>query len=91
MKTDWIAMGDYNNVLTSKDRVGGNDVTKSEYRDLTSMMQNNGLFYACTKGSHFTWSNKHTVRVIYSNIDRVIGNIDWFQKYQDVVVEVLVH
>ncbi|XP_058746338.1 uncharacterized protein LOC131619235 [Vicia villosa] len=85
----WIVIGDFNNVLTSQDRIGGNNVTEAEYKDLANMMQITGLFEARTAGSHFTWSNKQTKNAIYSRIDRLIGNVQWFQQLLDVTVEVL--
>lgn len=54
----WIVMGDYNNVLTCQDRIGGNLVAVNEYKELEDMMQRNGLFEAPSTGCHFTWSNK---------------------------------
>lgn len=85
----WISMGDFNYVVTSKDRIRGNNVTEEEYLDLVNMMNINGLYEADTKGCHFTWSNKHNNDVIYYRIDHMMGNIEWFQRYQDVVVEVM--
>ncbi|XP_058763211.1 uncharacterized protein LOC131636618 [Vicia villosa] len=89
MNMPWIVMGDYNNVLTCKDRIGGNPVAINEYKDLMDMMMKNGLYEAPTKGSYYIWSNKHSNGAIYSRIDRLVGNSLWFQTYQDVVVEVL--
>ena len=83
------SFGGFNNVLDSQDRIGGNNVVETKVRDLKTMMSNMGLFEADMKGNHYTWSNKHVVDVIYSRIDRVIGNVDWFQKYQDASYEVL--
>ncbi|XP_058726469.1 uncharacterized protein LOC131597821 [Vicia villosa] len=46
----WIVMGDYNNVLTSHDIIGGKQVNVVEYRDLADMVQRKGLFEAPTRG-----------------------------------------
>ncbi|XP_058722962.1 uncharacterized protein LOC131594771 [Vicia villosa] len=89
MDKPWIVMGDYNNVLTCQDRIGGNPVTLNEYKDLAEMMQRSGLYEAASRGCHYTWSNKHLTGAIYSRIDRLIGNALWFQDYPDVIVEVL--
>lgn len=89
MRNPWIAMGDFNNVLTSKNMIGGNNVNGVEYRDLAGMMQNVGLFEASTKGFHFTWSNKHTSWLIYSRIGMVIKNVKWYPNYQDATIEIL--
>ncbi|XP_058768939.1 uncharacterized protein LOC131642737 [Vicia villosa] len=85
----WIVIGDFNNVLKSIDRVGGNHVHENEYIDLTTLMQRIGLFEANTRGSYYTWTNKSTSNPIYSRIDRMIGNSDWFQRFSDAIIEVL--
>lgn len=51
----WIVLGDYNSVLYSKDRNGGNQVNVAEYKDLAEMMPRQGLFEVPSKGCHFTW------------------------------------
>jgi hypothetical protein len=70
-------------VLKARDRVSGKIVHESEYTDLTSMMNIAGLSEMDSMGDYFTWSNKHTDGTIYSKIDRVIGNVDWFQMNLD--------
>lgn len=74
----WVLLGDFNNVLKAKDRVGGNLVTESEYEDLAKMMRNTGTFEKDSMGDYYTWSNKQTDGMIYSRIDRVLGNVEWF-------------
>ncbi|CAK8574902.1 unnamed protein product [Lathyrus sativus] len=74
----WIVMGDFNNVASCQERIGGKEVTEAKFRDLIDMLQMDDLFEATTKGPHFTWTNKHTTGVIYSTIDRVLGNTTWY-------------
>jgi len=74
----WVLLGDFNNVLKAKDRVGGNLVTESKYEDLAKMMRNTGTFEKDSTGDYYTWSNKQTDGMIYSRIDRVLGNVEWF-------------
>ncbi|CAI8604711.1 unnamed protein product [Vicia faba] len=69
----WIVMGDYNNVLQSNDRIGGNVVTEMKYKDPANMMQAIGLYEASTRRNYYMWTNKHSVGLIYSRID----NKDW--------------
>lgn len=69
-------MGDFNNVMTVDDRIGGNPVLEYEYRDLRDMMDRMSLFEKESMGDHFTWSNNHSSGTIYSRIDRVIGNVN---------------
>ncbi|KAI5423833.1 hypothetical protein KIW84_030161 [Lathyrus oleraceus] len=87
MDRPWVVIGDFNNVLKEEDRIGGQPVSYAEYRDLDEMMHNVSLFENVSKGSYFTWSNKHTQGIIHSRIDRMVSNIQWLQKYPDAVVE----
>ncbi|XP_058774345.1 uncharacterized protein LOC131648620 [Vicia villosa] len=89
MRMPWIVIGDYNNMLTCQDRIGGNPVAVTEYKELEDMIHRNGLFEAPSRGCHFTWSNKQSAGTIYSWIDRIIGNGLWFQAFPDAIVEVL--
>jgi hypothetical protein len=75
----WCLMGDFNNVLKAIDRIGGRMVHDSEYNDLVSLMDTAGLSEMDNIGDYYTWSNKHLDGTIYSRIDRVLGNVDWFQ------------
>ncbi|CAJ2662986.1 unnamed protein product, partial [Trifolium pratense] len=75
----WCIMGDFNNVLRAADRIGGKMVHESEYSDMISMMDKAGLSEMDSLGDYYTWSNKHVNGTIYSRIDRVLGNVDWFQ------------
>lgn len=74
----WILLGDFNNVLQANDRIGGKIVTEMECLDLSRMMAAIGLFEKEGIGHYYTWSNKHTTGTIYSRIDRVLGNLAWF-------------
>ncbi|XP_058759242.1 uncharacterized protein LOC131632512 [Vicia villosa] len=89
IKGPWLIIGDFNNVLKINDRIGGKEVQSNEYVDLESMLQTLGLTEHDTRGSPYTWSNKHTTRVIYSIIYRALCNTDWFLKYPDSDLEIL--
>ncbi|XP_058751689.1 uncharacterized protein LOC131624791 [Vicia villosa] len=85
----WMIIGDYNNVLKLHDRIGGNDVHRAEYIDLEEMMSNIGLYEHATRGSYYTWSNKHSQGTIYSRIDRAICNGEWYLKFPRCEIDVL--
>lgn len=76
----WCLIGDFNNVLKTNDRVGGKMVCEKEYKDLRTMMDNTGLAEMDSKGDYYTWSNKQSENIIYSRIDRILGNTEWFSK-----------
>lgn len=46
----WSIMGDFNNVLSTTDRVGGRPVKEYEYTDQSRMIGKNGRFEVESKG-----------------------------------------
>lgn len=85
----WCIIGDFNNVLTSLDRIGGKEVQESEYADLNTMMEKLDMVEKDTIGDHFTWFNKHVHGAIYSRIDRCIGNLDWMVKNANRILRIM--
>ncbi|CAK8568834.1 unnamed protein product [Lathyrus sativus] len=85
----WCAVGDYNNVTKAQDRIRGNLVTEKEYEDLQHMMGNTWLSEMDSIGDNFTWSNKQAAGPIYSRIDRILGNTDWFLNNMENMLEIL--
>ncbi|KAK2396003.1 hypothetical protein QL285_057684 [Trifolium repens] len=79
----WCLIGDFNNVVKAADRVGGKLFHESKYADLVSFMDKAGLSDMDFRGDYYTWSNKQIDSTIYSRIDRVLGNVDWFQLHLD--------
>ncbi|CAI8597958.1 unnamed protein product [Vicia faba] len=85
----WIIVGDYNNVLHTMDHIGGNPVQHTEIVDLENLMNAANLFELDTIGYFYTWSNKHKNDLIYSRIDRAIGNMEWFHTCPNYILEIL--
>jgi hypothetical protein len=79
----WCLIGDFNNVLRAADRLGGTLVHEAEYVDLVSLMDKANLSDMDCLGDCYTWSNKQVDHIIYSRIDRVLANVDWFQSHLD--------
>lgn len=53
------------------------------------MMEEVGLYEHETKGEHFTWSERHINGTIYSQIDRVICNREWFISFPSCDIEIM--
>ncbi|XP_058753184.1 uncharacterized protein LOC131626385 [Vicia villosa] len=75
-----IQMGDSGS-YGIQDRIGGNEVRRAEYIELEELMNDIGLYEHETRGSHYTWSNKHGQGAIYSRIDIAICNGEWFSAF----------
>ncbi|XP_060170305.1 uncharacterized protein LOC132601217 [Lycium barbarum] len=84
----WLIWGDFNALLTVKDRCNGAPVTSMEIKDFFECVHNLLLTEVAWKGEYFTWSNKQqdTSRV-YSRLDRVMANDEWMLQFGHLVVE----
>lgn len=89
IKGQWMVLGNFNDILTIKDIIGGNLVHESEFADMEEMKSQTSLFEHETKGVHFTWTNKHSSNTLYSRIYKVICNRDWFIAYLNCEIKVL--
>ncbi|XP_058775224.1 uncharacterized protein LOC131649480 [Vicia villosa] len=52
-------------------------------------MGERNLFEMDSTGDYYTWSNKHVEGTIYSRIDRVLDNVEWFQNNINTSLQVL--
>ncbi|XP_070005789.1 uncharacterized protein [Nicotiana sylvestris] len=77
----WLISGDFNNVLTTTDRLG-QLVTASEVHEFKQCIDNMQLTPLRTKGYFFTWCNKQNANDrVYSKIDWAFGNFNWTKDY----------
>ncbi|VFQ96632.1 unnamed protein product [Cuscuta campestris] len=77
----WCVIGDFNVVLTSEDRKGGNPVSNGETADFRDCLEKCGLEEMPFSGPYFTWNNKQKGGDrIYSKLDRMVANIEWVLK-----------
>ncbi|XP_058757778.1 uncharacterized protein LOC131631035 [Vicia villosa] len=88
-KGPWCAVGDFNNVASSQDRIRGNLVTETKYEDFQAMMDTTGLGEMDSKGEFFTWTNKQANNPIYSRIDRLLANVEWLHTNSQDVLTIL--
>ncbi|XP_019248642.1 PREDICTED: uncharacterized protein LOC109227903 [Nicotiana attenuata] len=77
----WLLSGDFNNVLSSEDRIRS-PVTAAEVAGLKGIIDDLQLTPLRAKGWHYTWTNKQgTGSRVYSKIDWALGNYQWIQQY----------
>src|SRR4051812_17157283 len=88
-KNNWFLIGDFINVIKAQIRIGGKLFTDSEHADLNNMIEKTSLFEMDSVGDYYTWSNNQTDEIIYSRIDRVLGNVSWIQGNLETTLEIL--
>ncbi|XP_019230433.1 PREDICTED: uncharacterized protein LOC109211357 [Nicotiana attenuata] len=72
-----VLTGDYNTILTSKDRIHGNPVQEFEVKEFKDFIWEVGLTELRTVGRKYTWTNNH----VHNKIDRILVNVEWIQKW----------
>ncbi|XP_074283240.1 uncharacterized protein LOC141607790 [Silene latifolia] len=71
-------------------RIGGAEVTWAEMAPMRKMIDDCQLQEMKCSGSFYTWNNKHEdVTKVYSRIDRVLINEQWFQSFPEAVANFL--
>lgn len=80
----WIIGGDFNEVLSSCDKQGGNPcdfLAMKAFRDLRDISQ---------KGYQFTWRNGRQEGYIEEMLDRAVANSVWHDIFRNATVETII-
>lgn len=89
MQTTWLLNGDFNNVLTTEDKIGA-PVTQSEIQGFQELVDVLQLTPLKSIGWFFTWCNKqHEDRRVYNKINWAMGNYLWLQQYSHIEAKFL--
>lgn len=85
-KSCWVMslllLRDFNAVLSHVDRVNSDPVTPQETKEFQKCIDDIKVGPVLSRGRHMTWCNKREGDSrIYSHIDWVFGNSDYFQQY----------
>ncbi|XP_015060282.1 uncharacterized protein LOC107006173 [Solanum pennellii] len=77
----WLIVGDFNAILSTKDRLDGVPVTNNEIKDFGDCVRDMGITELQWTGNYYTWTNKQCGRDrISSRIHRAFGNDEWMDK-----------
>ncbi|KAF7135681.1 hypothetical protein RHSIM_Rhsim08G0012100 [Rhododendron simsii] len=80
-------MGDFNEVLSTSDKWGGNIPTRNRLSSFHSMLDDCGLVDLEFKGPKFTWRNNRTDgSLIMERIDMAFANAKWRETFDQAMV-----
>ncbi|XP_050233455.1 uncharacterized protein LOC126681943 [Mercurialis annua] len=80
----WIIQGDFNAVMSEKDRCGGNSLNLHHLNEMADCMASIGLKEMRSIWSYYTWSNNQVDNNrIWRRIDRALTNVEWQDHYQN--------
>lgn len=73
----WLLMGDFNNICTLSEKLGGSTTLSSTLVEFNGFINDCEVFSLDVKGIPFTWCNGHKENsVIYERLDHVVVNLN---------------
>lgn len=86
-KLPWLCIGDFNEVLTSQYKMGGNPPSPLRLLAFHDMLTTCGMEDLGFKGPRFTWRNKRTGEdLIMERLDMAFANTTWREIYTSALV-----
>lgn len=75
---DWLVLGDFNMVLTSADKMGGDPIASSSRNGFRRLLDDHSLIDLGFDGFAFTWNNRRSGAAnIQERLDRAFTNDTW--------------
>ena len=65
-------MGDFNEMLTGSDKIGGIPLTPTKVQRLSDFLHYSNSFDATMQGPLFTWKKFPSGQLLYEKLDRVL-------------------
>ncbi|XP_056687673.1 uncharacterized protein [Spinacia oleracea] len=81
-QTPWMVMGDFNEVISQADKMGGRAFRPSQCQDLQSFINAAGLVDVGFNGNPYTWTNSRDgADMIKERLDRALFNASWLEQF----------
>jgi len=74
----WVLVGDFNELLTAAEKVGGPDRHDSTFWDFRNLVDNCKIKEIKSSGNCLSWSGKRDNVWVQCRLDRSFGNNEWF-------------
>ncbi|BFG29057.1 hypothetical protein CerSpe_153310 [Prunus speciosa] len=81
-----VVMGDFNEILDSSEKQGGNIRTERSMHDFRSFVADSQLLDLGFEGYPFTWRNRRQEGGIHERLDRGLGSALWLRYYPEATV-----
>lgn len=88
----WVCGGDFNEILSGEEKVGGNMRRQSLLDDFRGALDHCALRDLGCKGGVFTWCNeRNPPHTVWVRLDRFCANSRWIDRMGNFCVELLVY
>ena len=77
----WILAGDFNELMSSEEKVGGSERSESTFWDFRNMAQNCKLKEIRSSVNVLSWCGKRDTVWVQCRLDRSFGNDEWFNLF----------
>lgn len=85
----WVIGGDFNEVLFSSEKRGGNVCDSNNMAAFHDCLDKNGLKDIDSLGHPFTWNNRRTEGYIEEKLDRCVSNDTWGSLFPGAFVDII--
>jgi len=85
----WVVLGDFNELMTNTEKMGGPLRNESSFWDFRNMAHNCKLAEIRSSGNWFSWAGWRDKIWIQCRLDRSFGNDEWFQLFPRAHMEYL--
>ncbi|KAK4254083.1 hypothetical protein QN277_009512 [Acacia crassicarpa] len=82
----WLAMGDFNDLLSQSEKEGGNPRSIRKIMNFQSLLSSCDLLDLEFKGSAFTWCNKRGDGIVHERLDWALGNVAFRNEFDRAIV-----
>lgn len=83
MNIPWVEIGDFNDVSSQSEKLGGRAIKSKRINSYLACMNNCSLHDIGFVGNIFTWTNKCKKKPIFQRLDRAWVNNLWLEKFPD--------
>ena len=90
-KLPWLCFGDFNEILSSKEKMGGVPRSQNQIESFRGVVNRCGFKDMGYCGANFTWCNQQEgVDRVYLRLDRAFATLDWLEHFCNIKVHHLV-
>ncbi|XVE53746.1 hypothetical protein DITRI_Ditri03aG0027500 [Diplodiscus trichospermus] len=87
----WLCMGDFNEIVSSSEKLGGAILPESQMSDFRDVLMDCGSFELPVIGCNFTWARGEGDDAVFERLDRCIVTDSWLSLFPQASEVHLVH